>query len=377
MSDVVRQAPRSVAFDGGLLLRADDERLFLLDNLAAQIWRAHEVGLSAADIARALGEANPAQSAAVIQRDVSALLTHWSEEGLLGQPNSDIADPPAPVAFNRDVTWAGEWKCGFHNLTVDIAVESPTQVRLLDRLFSHFPSESAETNASIEVRESRDGEAVVFVDGREFARTCTARNVQRALLGLVWPNNPLCALIHGGCVALGDKAACFVGISGSGKTTFIARLVSQGLTYLSDDLIGIDTSGRALPWPMPMSVKLGSWDTLSNSYPSLETAPTFKVKGTQARSVKPATDAWELGPTKTHLLVFPRYSSGGATQLVRLSQFETLRRLIEAGFLIESPVDAERVEIVVQWLERLPAYSLNYGDVDDAAARVTSLLTHG
>jgi coenzyme PQQ synthesis protein D (PqqD) len=252
----LHRAARSIAFDGGLVVLAGDDRLFLLDDLAAQIWRSIECGLSATEITKALTEANPTQSAQIV-RDVSVLLSQWRAEGLLDQSVPVAGRTRVPAALDTEPVWAGKWKCAFHNLVVEVAVENPEEARLLGRLLEHFPAGSVEPSARIEARENQGGEALIFVDGHEYARTCTVRNVQRALLRLIWPNYPLCALIHGGAVALGDRAACFAGISGSGKTTLIACLVSQGLTYLADDLTAVDTVGRILPWPMPMSVKLG------------------------------------------------------------------------------------------------------------------------
>ena len=363
---------RSVVFDGGLLVLGGDDRLFLLDELAAQIWHAIESGLSSSEITEALTEANPEQSAS-IRRDVTTLLSQWRDKGLLDQTAPIVRRPPMPAPLFGESAWATKWRCRFGDLVVEIAVEDPQQSELLGRRFEHFLTNSADPSACVEVRKSPDG-GVVFVDGHEYARTYTVRNVQRALLGLVWPSHPVCALIHAGAVALGDKVACFAGVSGSGKTTLIARLVSKGFTYLADDLAAVSACGRVLPWPMPMSVKLGSWDTLSESYPTLETAPIFEVKGTLARSLKPATDAWRLGPTKIQVIIFPRYLRGGATQLSRLTQLDALRCLIKAGFLIESPISTERAETVLQWLGTVPVYSLSYGDVDEAAASASYLL---
>ena len=287
---------------------------------------------------------------------------------------SAVARPASHSLASPDPLWAGEWRCRFGHLVVDLAVENPQQARLFGRLFGHFPADAGEAGARIEVRDGSDGEAVIYVDGREYARTCCMRNVQRALIELVWPDNPLCAILHAGAVALEDRAACFPGISGSGKTTLIACLVGQGLTYLSDDLTPIGMCGRILPWPMPMSVKLDSWGVLSDQYPTLEEAPQFEVKGTRARALRPATDVWQSGPTHAHLLIFPEFVRNGPTRVTPLTRFDALRRLIEAGLVLEAPINEERVATLLGWLGALRTYSLDYGDVDEAASHALRLL---
>jgi hypothetical protein len=367
----VGRAARSIAFDGGLLVLADDDRLFLLDDRAEQIWRATEAGVSPAEITKALADANPTQ-AGTIGRDVEALVSRWSAEGLLGEIRR-AAERPANSLASVSPVWAGKWRCRFRNLVVDLAVENAKHAQLLGRLLGQFPAEGSSAAISIEVRESADGEAVTFVNGHEYARNYCLRNVQRAIIERVWADDPLCALLHAGAVTLGDKGACLPGISGSGKTTLIARLVGQGLTYLADDMTPISMCGRILPWPMPMSVKLDSWGVLSAHHPTLEEAPTFEVKGTRARALNPATEAWQSGPTQAHVLIFPKFVPGGATQVKSLRPFDALQRVIEAGILLESPITEERVE-ALRWVGTVPAYALSYGDVDDAASEAVRLL---
>jgi len=48
---------------------------------------------------------------------------------------------------------------------------------------------------------------------------------------------------------------------------------------------------------------------------------------------------------------------------------------VAAGLGIEAPIDADRIAALTGWLERTPAYSLDYGDLDAAAAEVGRLAT--
>ena len=83
---------------------------------------------------------------------------------------------------------------------------------------------------------------------------------------------------------------------------------------------------------------------------------------------------WRSGPTHTQLLIFPKFVRDGATRVTRLTRFDALRRLIEAGLVLEAPISEERVATLLGWLGALRAYSLAYGDVDDAASQVVKLL---
>jgi hypothetical protein len=369
---VVRPSARSVEFAGGLLLFADNDRVIALDDQAGRIWRAAEAGATPAEIADSLADAYPAE-AVRIRADVEALVSRWSAEGLLDAGAGPTAAPAIRLQPAADPVWTREWSCRFRKVVVRVAVESPQRAAWLDRLLRHFPAEGGDAAAVIEVRGSDDCEAVVFVDGREYAREPYLRNVQRALIELVWPDAPLCAVLHGGAVALGHKVVCFPGVSGSGKTTLIARLVGQGLTYLADDLTPVDMRGRVVPWPMPMKVKLNSWGLLAQDHPTLEDSPTFEAKGTPARALKPMTDAWQSGPAPPRVLVFPKFGPGMPTQVSPLTPFEAFQQVVEAGIMPESPITEERIE-ALRWIGAVPAYLLSYGDVDEAASQAVRLL---
>jgi hypothetical protein len=54
-------------------------------------------------------------------------------------------------------------------------------------------------------------------------------------------------VLHGNAFRLGDACAVVVGHSGAGKSTLAAEMERRGLDVLSDDVVPVDGSGRALP----------------------------------------------------------------------------------------------------------------------------------
>lgn len=66
--------------------------------------------------------------------------------------------------------------------------------------------------------------------------------------------------LHAGAVVCGDKTVLLPGLSGAGKSTVTAWLISRGCTYLTDELIflGIDDDDSIEYFKRPLCLKPGS-----------------------------------------------------------------------------------------------------------------------
>jgi hypothetical protein len=70
------------------------------------------------------------------------------------------------------------------------------------------------------------------------------------------------ALVHGACIAFGDKAYMVTARTDTGKTTTLLRLlralqsqwIGIGAAFLSDDLTLVSPDGRVMPYPKPMTI---------------------------------------------------------------------------------------------------------------------------
>lgn len=63
------------------------------------------------------------------------------------------------------------------------------------------------------------------------------------------------ALVHGGCIAYGDRGFLVTARTDTGKTTTLLRTIARGeCSFLSDDLTLVAADGRALPYPKPLTI---------------------------------------------------------------------------------------------------------------------------
>ena len=72
-------------------------------------------------------------------------------------------------------------------------------------------------------------------------------------------------------------------------------------------------------------------------------------------------------------LVFPLYQPGAGVELIALEPGEALELCARSGGWYES--SRERLGELTDWLGRLPAYALSYGDAAGAVAAVRRLIS--
>ena len=219
------------------------------------------------------------------------------------------------------------------------------------------------------------GHYLLFQDGRHLLTTdslMVARSeTLRRLVLAAHPGRAWLAVLHAAAVAGPAGAALLCGTSGAGKSTLTALLLTAGLDLVTDDYAPLEM-GSNLLWPVPygLSVKEGSWPLVQPHFPHLPAAPIVRTRGRRQRYLQPPRFA--TAPQPVRCLIFPCYHQGAAVELAALRSGEALTLCAQSGGWYES--SRERLAEFVQWLERMPAYVLSYGDGAAAAGIVRRLL---
>jgi hypothetical protein len=240
-------------------------------------------------------------------------------------------------------------------------------------------SPGAEPGFRIDLRRAARGETAIVIDGVPRFSTADGGQligaVNQIILEHLHPDVAWLAIIHGAAVARDGVALAFPAACGSGKTTLTAYLISRGYAYLADDHVALSApEGRVVPWPMPLSLKPGSWDVLSESYRDIGDFPTYRSTRGEARQLVPSARVWETDPVLAGHLVFPRYAPDAEAALTPITPFEALERLLGDQIWLGYPMTEQGVGAFVDWLEETPAYTLEHGNVADAARCIERLM---
>lgn len=153
-------------------------------------------------------------------------------------------------------------------------------------------------------------------------------------------------LIHAGCVT-DARAVLLPGRSGAGKSTLVARCVTAGLSYLSDEYAVLDLkTGSIVPYAKPIALDGERLVAASHLRP-----------GSLGSSGPPGA------------IVFPRYEAGAPTTVTELDPGRTLIALT-AHTTNLATIGGTALPWLVGIATSCPGWQITYGDATEAVAHI-------
>ena len=377
---------RKLAADGGLLLLDTASNCLSAYNSTAQLaWELLEQGGSETELVAGFAtRCGIAHDLAC--KDVRAIIRQWRSQGLLSANGSSKRSTkrwkaPVRTDWSQAPTphWVGTLTCTIRSTVFAFAIEPANLIDFVPIFFKHLETPDALPDVRIEIREAGENNTALVVDGIERLRTCDAGQligaVNQTILEQIHPGIEWLAIIHGAAVARDGTGWAIPAACGSGKTTLTAYLLARGYDYLADDHVALSApDGRIVPWPLPMSIKEGSWDVLSQYYQNLLHFPQYRTKRGEARQLVPSAEVWDTNPVLLKGFIFPRYVSGAKATLTRLTPFDALQRLLGDQIWLGYPITEQHVGNFIRWLEDKPAYTLEHSNLADAALCIEGIV---
>ena len=371
----------AVEFGGRLLLVGQERQMLLILNETARIvWEAMRAGVSADAAAAELSQSYGLPLART-RTDVAALLRQVRAHELLAGSDRRHASGHRRAGPGMASCACVRREFGVQRVYTPcgtpfrLGVEPPDLRFWLDQLLAHTATPGTAPRDVVEL--FQEGTVhVVTHDGRERQRAASveaaAGAVVRAICDLSYPDADWSLFMHAAAVARGDRAIVLAGPKGSGKTTLAAALITSGLDYFSDDVVPLDgRTMQVLPLPFALSVKEGSWPTLSGLYPALDSLPVCEADGQKLRFLPPPRPASGRGGALVRALVFPRFRPEQRFRLDRLAPVDALVKLVAASRPLA--LDRPRLQRTLAWIHAVPAYDLSYTHLAEATAVIREM----
>ncbi len=372
----------------GILFSEATQELHLLNTTAAVIWSLLEEGHDAPATSAALRQMY-GLDAERSEQFVAAALAEWGQKRFLGgalPAPDDGPTAPAAAPQNTQPPWRQTSIIEQRHYRIlssrfCLRFSSDAQARIVHPVVGHLEvRESSSDETAIDILETAD-RLIVYRDREVFADCGSITELAPIVKSLVWDtavrDHEFFLNIHAGVI--GDESKCILlpAPPGSGKSTLTASLVHAGFTYFSDEVALLqEGSFNVFPVPLAICIKDSGIAALADRFPGLRGLQVH-LRGDGKRVAymppppesRPASDE----PRPVAALVFPRFTLGAAASLVPLSKFDALKHLMDECMVVSSPLDAAKVDAMVEWISRIPCHILSYGSIDEAVAAVRSV----
>ena len=345
--------------------------MFILNETASLVWDLSSEFVPPGKIASFFSETYSIDSIQAY-RDVTGILSQW-ETDLLNpnpfSPGQSVKAQPPSTCYSSDIYRVN------HQL-VRISFSDPN---LRDEISPRIePLHTAEaSNPELRFQVWNQNEKILLSQDTNLIASEENPNAIRAILlqelvRRTEPGREWLGILHAGACGHNDSCVLLAGSSHSGKTTLCAALIASGLKFYCDDSAAIGRNdSRISPMPFRMMLREGSWDVLHSRFPEIISSSVFQRFGEKVRFLAPPPEQLAASAGLPKALVFVSFSPGEKTSFRPLLPLETLLRLKESGFWIEH--DRKSIGAFLEWLQSLPAFALDYSDLDEAVSQVQAL----
>ena len=177
--------------------------------------------------------------------------------------------------------------------------------------------------------------------------------------------------LHAGAVARNGQVILVAGSSGSGKSSLICWLVDNGFDYLTDEIVLLEPGEPKVTGLLrALVVKPGSAEHIREMR-------AFRDAGTVAGGthlmLEPPSSTSSREPMPVALVVFPDFARGEALSMSGLSAAACGLKLVECNLNARNFRDGGFAAIT-RLARRAPALRLRYGDYDQLAGRLDTLI---
>lgn len=171
---------------------------------------------------------------------------------------------------------------------------------------------------------------------------------------------------HGAALSTPNGNLLLPGESGAGKSTLSALLQSKEYQLYSDEIIALDDNFQISVIPLPIAIKSGSWQVVTEKYPQLAQAKIWhRLDGRQLKYLWPTSFAdVSLHSGKSTVLIHPQYSDKKVldAETTALSIIDTIGLLTASGYQLGFELNIEKLEKFIAFIQRTTNFRVKYNN---------------
>jgi hypothetical protein len=179
-------------------------------------------------------------------------------------------------------------------------------------------------------------------------------------------------LVHAAFLVRDDQGILISGAPGAGKTTLCVALARSGFEYHGDDIVRLESNGKAVGTPFAACVKSAAWPLVEPYVPEIATLPVYR------RADEKDVRYLQMPPAKRHprsidfVLLLSR-QEGAVPAFVPLEPLDAFSVLLESAFSSKGSITAPALKTFATAIDSAASFRFIYSSLPDAIKAVEDL----
>ena len=179
-------------------------------------------------------------------------------------------------------------------------------------------------------------------------------------------------LIHAAFLVHGDKGILLTGEPGAGKTTLCVALSRSGYEYQGDDIVRLESNGKATGTPFAACVKEKAWPLVAPYAPEIDDLPLYRRADGKDVRYLPAPSSRRRPRSIDFVLLLSRQADA-TPAFEPVEPLDAFSTLLESAFSAQGAIAAPALKTFASAIEQAASFRFVYSDLADAIAAIKDL----
>jgi len=179
-------------------------------------------------------------------------------------------------------------------------------------------------------------------------------------------------LIHGAFLVREGRGLLLSGVPGAGKTTLCVALAKSGWDYQGDDIVRLESSGKAMGTPFAACVKSDAWPLVAEYAPEIAELPIYRRSdGKDVRYLRAAPS--KRRPRSIDFILLLSRRPGATPNFEPVEPLDAFSTLLESAFSAKGAISATALKTFANAIEGAASFRFTYSDLADAIRAIKDL----
>jgi hypothetical protein len=179
-------------------------------------------------------------------------------------------------------------------------------------------------------------------------------------------------LMHAAFLVRGNTGILLSGAPGAGKTTLCVALARSDYEYQGDDIVRLDSNGKAGGTPFAACVKAPAWPLVARYAPEIADLPVYRRADGKDVRYLPAPPVMRRPRNIDFVLLLSRQPDAKPT-FEPVEPLDAFSTLLESAFSAKGSISAPALKTFASAMEGAASFKFVYSSLADAIAAIKDL----